>query len=194
MRTLESQLAEMYQSLSRQTDAALRRGGHHDPTWDTEDVVQEGILRFLQLLHAAGASAVDPTKGTARQLLGGFVRVTAMEVTRKGRRRKTCVLPDEIADVEITNPLEMLAMDGDRRLSRKRRHFLFMWWKHLGERRKRALLRIHGPMFGRSDSTKPTTADHTAAFHARQRLKILLALLEVAEQANAKWPPSAYRS
>lgn len=170
-----------YDCLRKQAKTGLDRATRHDPACDEEDAAQEGITRFLQLLRTIGPNAVDPRKGTTRQVVGGCVRMVVYEVVGRGRRRKTSELPDDVADPNAINPLEALATDGDAKHAERRRRFLRQWWKNLGERRKVALLRIHGPMFGRSDSKKATKADHTAAFHARERLKVLLAVLEALE-------------
>lgn len=144
-----------------------RRWNDSNPELESEDDSQEAALRYLQ---GGGILHVEQARGTARALAGEYLRLVQLERSRKSSRFPGAI-PEEVVDVSALLPSEVLAELANARRDDRRRRFLETAWELLTPKRRLALVRIEGPMFGLNDNAKPTKADHTAACLARKTLR-----------------------
>jgi DNA-directed RNA polymerase specialized sigma24 family protein len=128
-----------------------------------DDIAQEALVRFISY---GGPGRVDPAKGTARTLAGGFVRLVALEHERAAARNRAAAISEFTPDQKSGSALDGL-LEGEKLA------LVGRWWNLLTERERVAILRIYGALFGRRPDGPPKKTDYGIATRGIKKLRTL---------------------
>lgn len=146
------------------SDALRQRRQWRDPNaeWEAADDAQEAILRYLE---GGGLEQIVHSKGTAEAWIHGILRHVQLERSRDSARHRWVA----IALIDIPE----VASQPDASDSEAWERVLVIWWQCITHRRRIAVVRTHGALFGRVPDHLPSAADRKSSSQAVAQLRQL---------------------